>query len=177
MLLSLYRRITPYLLIGTIMTHEKNLLTTDNFMNTLWAEGMYEALRAVWAADTSSYAGWSAELPESGQCAVTALVIQDLIGGKLKRAVVNGDSHYWNDIPGFGELDFTRAQFEAPATFEDVSEREREYVLSPRQLLLDMLFSSTAFWRLTRISRKFTFRACGKILLLPQALFRDNMEI
>ncbi len=74
---------------------------------------------------------WGAEgVPaESGQCAVTALLVQSAYGGILKRALVNGISHYWNEIDG-ETVDFTRAQFTLPLTFEDEAERNREYVLS-----------------------------------------------
>lgn len=47
-----------------------------------------------------------------GQCAVTALVVQDLLGGELVRAqFADGSSHYWNRFPGIGDVDLTRAQY------------------------------------------------------------------
>lgn len=94
-------------------------------------EGFFETVSAAWDADTSAYANWGAEgVPdESGQCAVTALAVQDEFGGFLKRALVNGESHYWNEIDDV-TVDFTRAQFKLPLTIEDESERLREYVLS-----------------------------------------------
>ena len=64
-----------------------------------------------------------------GQCAVTALVVQDVLRGELLRAEVNGTSHYWNRLPDGTELDLTREQFE---TFlpSGIETRSREYVLS-----------------------------------------------
>lgn len=90
-----------------------------------------EAVKKGWSADTSAYETWGAEgVPaESGQCAVTALLVQRTYGGILKRALVNGISHYWNEIDG-ETVDLTRAQFTLPLTFEDETERNREYVLS-----------------------------------------------
>ena len=46
-----------------------------------------------------------------GQCAVTALVVQDFLGGELIRAFVCGESHYWNRLPDGSELDLTADQF------------------------------------------------------------------
>lgn len=64
-----------------------------------------------------------------GQCAVTALVIQDALGGKLKRGMVGAVSHYWNELEDGSEIDFTREQF-AEFSVSDVAYRTREYVLS-----------------------------------------------
>lgn len=56
-------------------------------------------------------AGWPDRKPH-GQCAVTALVVQDLLGGEILRAEIEGlGSHYWNLVPWMGEIDLTRAQF------------------------------------------------------------------
>lgn len=59
---------------------------------------------------------------------MTALVVQDRLGGSLKRALVDGISHYWNELSD-REIDLTREQF---TEFVPVSttERSREYVLS-----------------------------------------------
>lgn len=87
-----------------------------------------EAIRRAWSGDTSAYADWNPHRPEGGQCAVTALVVQDLFSGELLRAVANGESHYYNRIDG-QIVDFTRAQFDEPLELEDPVERERSYVL------------------------------------------------
>jgi len=86
------------------------------------------AIRRAWAADTSIDSEWSATCPARGQCAVTALVVQDYLGGQLVRAKVEGISHYWNWIRG-GEVDLTRDQFThfAPTA---AGIRSRGYVLS-----------------------------------------------
>lgn len=70
---------------------------------------IFERIRKAWGPDTAygTYQGgpW-------GQCAVTALVVQDLFGGDLLRAVIPGHgSCYWNRIPGMGEVDLTREQY------------------------------------------------------------------
>jgi hypothetical protein len=88
-------------------------------------------LERAWGADTAvDVAGWSASCPSWGQCAVTALIVQDIFGGSLMRAEVDGISHYWNKLPTGEQIDLTRDQF---ATFRidgPPEERSREYVLS-----------------------------------------------
>jgi hypothetical protein len=86
----------------------------------------------AWSAETSADPdAWTPENPSWGQCAVTALVIQDLLGGELRRSTVKGVSHYWNRLPDGSDLDLTLKQFgwgaviDAPAVT-----RERDYVLS-----------------------------------------------
>jgi hypothetical protein len=77
------------------------------------------AIRASWATDTCDPVDlpWSTANPSRGQCGVTALVIQDHLGGALLMAtVLNPDGsrqgvHYWNRLPDGTELDLTRDQF------------------------------------------------------------------
>src|ERR1019366_724345 len=91
---------------------------------------LYAAIRASWGPDTAyDPAAWSPHCPERGQCAVTALIIQDHLGGDLLRAVAGGDSHYWNLLPSGEELDLTRAQFASFAP-EGTAVRSRGQVLS-----------------------------------------------
>lgn len=88
-------------------------------------------LHAAWAVATSSDpTGWSPSNPAWGQCAVTALVVQDELGGQLLRARTPSGSHYWNLLPDGTEVDFTREQFGDSFRAEDVEIRKREYVLS-----------------------------------------------
>jgi hypothetical protein len=77
-------------------------------------------IRASWSPETCDpvdAADWSPANPARGQCAVTALVVQDLLGGELLLAEVrNADGsrqgvHYWNRLAGGVELDLTREQF------------------------------------------------------------------
>lgn len=57
-------------------------------------------LRRAWCADTSACPDWKRENPSEGQCAVTALVVQDDLGGDILRTTVRGDSHYLNRVDG-----------------------------------------------------------------------------
>lgn len=93
------------------------------------ADELGEVFRRGWAADTSSDPSWSCENPELGQCAVTALLVQEWLGGELLRARVGEVSHYWNRTADGAELDLTRAQFEVFEP-EGIEVRTRDYVLS-----------------------------------------------
>lgn len=93
------------------------------------AELLPQALLESWTADTSADQAWSPQNPALGQCAVTALVVQDYLGGALARTTVNGVSHYYNILPDGTELDLTREQFPSWEPGE-VVERDRGYVLS-----------------------------------------------
>lgn len=90
------------------------------------------ALKKSWGADTV-FGEWDAQHPSAGQCAVTALVIQDYVGGDLIRCPVNnGDGHYWNRLPNGDELDFTEDQFTETCfpLREQQSIRDRQRILS-----------------------------------------------
>ncbi|MGZ4306040.1 MAG: YunG family protein [Solirubrobacteraceae bacterium] len=68
-----------------------------------------EAIRGawcVWTSDPVDQLRWSESNPASGQCASTALVVQDFVGGELLVADVKGGGgdtqgvHYWNRLAG-----------------------------------------------------------------------------
>lgn len=93
--------------------------------------GLRTAVEAAWSAATSSDPEeWTPANPAWGQCAVTALVVQDVMGGRLLRTEVDGVSHYWNELPGGREVDFTKIQFGPDAVVRLGEPRERSYVLS-----------------------------------------------
>ncbi len=83
-----------------------------------------------WTRETSIDKNWTWNNRARGQCAVTALVVQDYVGGDLLRAEVNGTSHYWNRAPSGLEIDLTRKQFPKNTVFPSGEIRSREYVLS-----------------------------------------------
>ena len=77
------------------------------------------ALRRSWALDTCDpidVPNWSQVRPSRGQCAATALVVRDLLGGQLLEAEVHfkdGERqgfHYWNRLVG-NDVDLTSDQF------------------------------------------------------------------
>ncbi|WP_449474835.1 YunG family protein [Streptomyces abikoensis] len=77
------------------------------------------AVRSSWSADTTTpeyRPQWSPENPARDQCGVTALVLNDLLGGDLVRGEVRvggvrTDFHWWNRLGEGVEIDLTREQF------------------------------------------------------------------
>ncbi len=89
------------------------------------------AFHAAWGVDTTSDPeGWTIRNPAWGQCAVTALVVQDDLGGQLLRASTPSGSHYWNLLPDGTEVDLTREQFGGNFEPGNIEVRDRGYVLS-----------------------------------------------
>lgn len=94
-------------------------------------ELLAETLERAWLRQTSADPEhWAPDNPAWGQCAVTALVVQDTLGGELLRTTVDDVSHYWNRLPDGSEVDLTRQQFAADATYGQVVAKDRQYVLS-----------------------------------------------
>lgn len=73
---------------------------------------------------------WTEENPSLGQCAITALIVNDIYGGKIMRCMASTGSHYYN-IVNDELVDLTVEQFlgEIPQ-YENGEERTREYLLS-----------------------------------------------
>lgn len=79
-------------------------------------EELKDKLEKAWCAETSYYSEtWNEANPTYGQCAVTALLVNDILGGEIVWAEVDlfdgkKESHYFNLIDG-KEIDITRSQF------------------------------------------------------------------
>ncbi|MFE7314422.1 hypothetical protein ACFU7T_15285 [Streptomyces sp. NPDC057555] len=77
------------------------------------------AVRSSWSAETCTpefRSQWSADNPARDQCGVTAMVLNDLLGGELLRGEVHVDGervdyHWWNRLGAGVEIDLTREQF------------------------------------------------------------------
>lgn len=61
---------------------------------------------------------WRAENPAAGQCSVTALLAQELLGGAILKTRVGADWHFYNLLDGV-RRDFTESQFAVPITYDD----------------------------------------------------------
>lgn len=88
--------------------------------------------KGVWCRETAAPSvqeAWSEQNPALGQCAVTALLLQDLIGGTLMRTVVEGHgSHYYVRVH-HGPYDLTKDQFPPGTVIPEGDPVERSYVL------------------------------------------------
>ena len=86
------------------------------------------AIEPGWRADTSWKASiWIADRPSTGQCAVTSMLVQDVLGGDLVHTTVNGIPHFFNRLPSGQEIDLTRDQFDPPLRIvgHDIAPRSR----------------------------------------------------
>lgn len=103
---------------------------------------LIDLFRQAWSAETASpgcRAAWSPSNPSFGQCAVTALCVQDMCGGTIVRCVVEGfGSHYFNHLvngEGYSVYDLTRMQFPSGTVIPAAQNVERPYILeSPRAI-------------------------------------------
>ncbi|WP_251145660.1 hypothetical protein [Streptomyces sp. McG3] len=88
-------------------------------MATYLLSDIEQALRSSWSAETCTpeYRDrWTPDNPARDQCGVTAMVLNDLIGGELIRGEVHVDGvrtdfHWWNRLGPGVEIDLTREQF------------------------------------------------------------------
>lgn len=87
----------------------------------------------AWSKETcvpSQREEWSKDNPSLGQCAITALIINDIFGGKIMRCMSQSGSHYYNLINN-NIVDFTVEQFLGVSPeYEHAEIRTREYLLS-----------------------------------------------
>jgi hypothetical protein len=110
---------------------QRNLIPDNIRDRFILLAQLEEALKASWGADTcsSAYAHlWKYESPAFGQCAVTAIVIQDFVGGKIVKDPAH--DHYWNLMDDGTEVDLARMQFNVSVTLQAKENRTREYMLT-----------------------------------------------
>lgn len=105
------------------------------------------ALKESWCKETSYEPhDWSSANPAFGQCAVTALVVNDYLGGEIvfADAILPDETkvpHYFNRVDG-EEKDFTRTQFPKGTIIPNGVLKTkgqlsaREYILSYRTTFL-----------------------------------------
>ncbi|MEV0538211.1 YunG family protein [Nocardia salmonicida] len=109
-------------------------------MSTVALESLIQAIQAAWSADTTASADWTDTNPSKGQCAVTACVVNDYLGGDIVNttATLPGGrtiSHYFNLIGG-DPVDLTAEQFPQHTTFSPPTPKTkgfpttRDYCLS-----------------------------------------------
>lgn len=70
---------------------------------------------------------WTGKNPALGQCAVTALVVQDYLGGQLARSETL--AHVWNILQDGSEVDLSRSQFPNGLKIE------KEYIILREEVL------------------------------------------
>lgn len=100
-------------------------------MSNLNIQIVDEALRKSWSEETSNSDDWSINNPSLGQCAITACIVQDYLGGDIVNSVAmlpSGKyiSHYLNLIDG-EYIDITSKQFPAGTTFSEPMPKNKSF--------------------------------------------------
>ena len=108
-----------------------------------------QALRAAldtgWAADTAAYPEmWVPDRPSSGHCLIASLLVQDALGGNIRKGRINGgETHYWNEVDGLS-VDLTSDQFDVIVMDEPPTVRRRD----------DVMTSARTVWRYETLKRR-----------------------
>lgn len=110
---------------------------TDEYSKIHNPYDLYDALMSVWCADTCAprlREKWSKENPTLGQCSITAFLVQDIFGGKVRGILrPGGNYHCYNEVNGV-TFDLTSEQFggekldytENPEQFREVHFQKAE---------------------------------------------------
>lgn len=88
------------------------------------------ALKKSWSKETCyppTQKDWSSKNPAFGNCAITALIVQDYFDGEL--LYCKHYQHYWNRLPDGQEIDLTRSQFKEAGTVCADEIKSRVHVL------------------------------------------------
>jgi len=99
-------------------------------------KAILEKIEKGWTKDTSYWPDrWSSENPACGQCAITALIVQENLGGDLLRTEVEGfGSHYYNKLPDGTIVDLTKKQFPSDAKMSAPSVKKRQDILQYKKV-------------------------------------------
>ncbi|MDP4097628.1 hypothetical protein OIN60_12680 [Paenibacillus sp. P96] len=99
------------------------------------------ALQEVWSLHTSSK--WTVDTPAQGQCGVTAVVVQDRLGGEILKTMTKEGWHYYNRIND-DVYDFTASQFAGDIAYLHVLSSRTEAFSDTHQEQYDALSSRMA---------------------------------
>ena len=99
-------------------------------------EELRAALFASWSNQSSTL--WKPENPALGQCGVTALVAQDVLGGDILKTPYGDIWHYYNRIDG-RNVDFTESQFVSELSYENIESDRVEAFSDTNQSQYDYL--------------------------------------
>lgn len=89
-----------------------------------------KALEKAWSRETVDFESreqWTEENKAFGQCAVTAVLIYDLFGGRM--IYDKSNFHIWNEFPDGTQHDFTRSQFTNERVFSVYKYKTKDDIL------------------------------------------------
>ncbi|RTR35401.1 hypothetical protein EKG37_05845 [Robertmurraya yapensis] len=85
-------------------------------IDTINIQELKKALFESWSLESSSK--WSKDNLAKGQCGVTALVVNDLLGGEIRKTELTDGWHFYNIIDN-KRYDFTASQFKVGIKYKD----------------------------------------------------------
>lgn len=114
--------------------HEIALDKCRSFIETsLELSRLKDLLAASWSAKTGYYPQLQ-DKPSTGQCAVSALLIQDFLGGELIKCTAvskhSKETHFFNRLLDGWEVDLTSSQFPKGTRYENKIVADRNEILS-----------------------------------------------
>ena len=90
----------------------------------------YDMLSELWCAETCAprlRGGWSPDNKTLGQCSVTAFLMQDIFGGKVRGILRHGGNYHCFNVVGDCVFDLTSEQFgDEKLDYENCPEQSRE---------------------------------------------------
>ncbi|WP_306359802.1 hypothetical protein [Nocardia sp. CC227C] len=100
-------------------------------MGSVTIDALRRALKQAWSAETSASSDWTDLNRAKGQCAVTACVVQDYLGGDILHSMATLPSgkqvsHYVNLIEE-ALVDLTREQFPEVTEFSSPQPKTKGY--------------------------------------------------
>ncbi|MGM0921467.1 MAG: YunG family protein [Bacillota bacterium] len=87
---------------------------------------LLQAFIKTWSLKSSSK--WSLDNPAKGQCGVTSLVVNDILGGEIRKTPLSEGWHYYNVIHNI-RYDFTKSQFTQRIKYEDMHSNREEALM------------------------------------------------
>jgi hypothetical protein len=99
-------------------------------------EIIHSALKNAWSKETSypkDSSEWSPANPSIGQCAVTSLIVNDLLGGEILFS--KSYNHFWNLLEDGTHVDLTRDQFADKVVINDSIAVSREAILKGKEAM------------------------------------------
>lgn len=108
---------------------------SSGILESVMDKSLLDKIMQAWCMETAhpAYANkWSMENPAAGQCLVTALVIQDELGGDIYDCKVGHSRHFYNVING-ETIDLTFSQFPDGSEITASRIRDRKQLLANKE--------------------------------------------
>lgn len=103
-------------------------------------EAVLRAVEASWSLASSTQ--WRRNNPAAGQCSVTALLLQELLGGRLLKTRVGAAWHFYNQFDA-ARHDLTASQFAGPIRYDDEDTNRMEAMGDTSEAQLEALRAAT----------------------------------